>query len=254
MSPVASNLKFGQSYLLQNHDLVMDEDTRYSLRVKDLVDNQRPREKLQAHGPDSLNLAELVAVILGVGTKNEEILTMSHRIIKEYGEKSISTETNPQKLTNALNISTGKACQLVASFELGRRFFAQAAGKSVYVRNARQAYHYLHDMGAANKEQLRGLYLNSRYRVIHDEVISVGSLTANITHPREVFRPAIEHGAVAVILAHNHPSGSLKPTPADLSVTGQLVVAGQVLGLEVLDHLIVTNNSFTRIELGGSDA
>src|SRR6185437_16052994 len=112
-----------------------------------------------------------------------------------------------------------KACQLVAAFELRRRFFASQAGRAVYVRNAEQAFEYLRSIGYSPKEQLRGLYLNSRYEVIHDEIISVGSLTANIVHPREVFRPALEHGAVAIIIAHNHPSGSLEPTREDIAVT-----------------------------------
>lgn len=97
------------------------------------------------------------------------------------------------------------------------------------------------------KEQLRGLYLNSRYQVIHEEVISVGSLTANIVHPREVFQPAIEYGAVAVVLAHNHPSGSLEATPADMEATDRLVEAGTMLGIDVLDHLVIAGNKFASI-------
>ena len=97
------------------------------------------------------------------------------------------------------------------------------------------------------KEQLRGLYLNSRYQVIHEEVISVGSLTSNIVHPREVFQPAIEHGAVAVIIAHNHPSGSLEPTMADHEVTDRLLTAGKLLGIDVLDHLIITDENYVSI-------
>jgi DNA repair protein RadC len=94
-------------------------------------------------------------------------------------------------------------------------------------------------MGHSNKEQLRGLYLDSRYGVIHDEVISVGTLTSNIVHPREVFQPAVLHNAVAVIVAHNHPSGVLTPTAADLRVTKQLRQAGEVLGISLLDHLVI---------------
>jgi DNA repair protein RadC len=115
------------------------------------------------------------------------------------------------------------------------------------VRNAKQAYQYFKDMGDNQKEQLRGLYLNSRYQVIRDEVISVGSLTSNIVHPREVFRPAIEYGAIAVILAHNHPSGRLEPTMADLEITEQLVSAGKLLGIDLLDHLIITSSRHVSI-------
>ena len=95
-------------------------------------------------------------------------------------------------------------------------------------------------MGGYQKEQLRGLYLNSRYQVVPDEVISVGSLTSNIVHPREVFQPALERGAVAIIIAHNHPSGRLEPTEADILVTEQMMAGGAVLGIELLDHLVIT--------------
>jgi DNA repair protein RadC len=142
-----------------------------------------------------------------------------------------------------------KACELIAAFELGRRFFANQAGRAVYVRNAGQAFEYLKSIGYSTKEQLRGLYLNSRYQVIHDEIISVGSLTANIVHPREVFRPAIEQGAVAVIIAHNHPSGNPEPTDEDIAVTNQLTAAGALLGIDLLDHLVIAGNTFVRINI-----
>ena len=118
------------------------------------------------------------------------------------------------------------------------------AGKPVVVRTARQAYAHLSQMGDLQKEQLRALYLGSRYQIVHEEIVSVGSLTANIIHPREVFEPAITHGAVAVIVAHNHPSGSLEPTAADLDVTLQLVEGGKLLGIELLDHLIIAGESY----------
>lgn len=238
----------GHSYRLRGNELVVGErPDSYVLGVKDLPDDQKPREKMSRLGPDSLRVAELVAVVLGVGTTKENVLSMAERIVKEYGEKSIATETNPTKMADALNIPHAKACQLIAAFELGRRFYATEAGKALYVRNAQQAYQYLSPMGYSRKEQLRGLYLNSRYQVVHDETISVGSLTANIVHPREVFRPGIEHGAVAIIIAHNHPSGSLEPTAEDLLVTTQLRAAGKLLGIDLLDHLIVTATTFARI-------
>jgi len=124
---------------------------------------------------------------------------------------------------------------------LGRRAYATGrSGRPVEIRTPRQASEYFQGMELHTKEQLRGLYLGSRYQVIHDEVISIGSLTSNIVHPREVFQPAIEHGAVAVVLAHNHPSGNLEPSVADVEVTRQLLAAGKILGIDLLDHIIIT--------------
>ncbi len=235
-------------YRLFDNDLLMSEgDAPYVLRVRDLATQDKPREKLISLGPKSLSVAELVAILLGVGTRKEEVMTMAQRILKEYGERVITTETNPKVLAESLDIPVGKACQLVASFELGRRFFEKRGGRPVFVRTAKQAFAHLKPMGTMQKEQLRGLYLNSRYQVVHEEVISTGSLTANIVHPREVFQPALEYGAVALIIAHNHPSGSLQPTSADIDVTRQLQEAGRILGIDLLDHLIIARDKFISI-------
>jgi DNA repair protein RadC len=237
-----------RSYILRDHSTSLEEaDVVYNLRVRDMAESDKPREKLLAAGPSALGLAELLAIVWGVGTRKEDVLAMSRRIMQEYGERSMVHETNPVKISDALDIPVQKACQLVASFELGRRFYAQRGGKPVYVRTASQAYQHLRTMANSQKEQLRGLYLNSRYEVIHDEVISVGSLTASIVHPREVFRPAIDHGAVAVVIAHNHPSEDTTPTAADFEITAQLKAAGILLGIDVLDHIIITSRSFRSI-------
>lgn len=232
-------------YSLSDTDILMGEDdTRYVLRVRDLPIEDKPREKLLGAGPDDVSSAELLAIVLGVGTRKEEVMSMAHRVFHEYGERAIVSEKNPHRLAETLQIPLGKACQIVASFELGRRSFQQRFGKPVFVSTARQGFEHLKSMGHLQKEQLRGLYLNSRYQVVHEEIISVGSLTANIVHPREVFQPALEYGAAAVIIAHNHPSGSLDPTPADLDATTQLQEAGKVLGIDLLDHLIIAGDGF----------
>lgn len=237
-----------RDYGLEDHDLVFSEpSTGYILRVRDLPDAERPRERLLSVGPNNLSVAELVSVIWGVGTSKEDVLAMARRTLKEYGEKAISNELNPHRLAETADIPLTKACQIIAGFELGRRFYATQAGRPAQVRNAKQAYSYLKEMGHNQKEQLRGLYLNSRYQVIYDEVISIGTLTANLVHPREVFQPAIERGAVAIILAHNHPSGRLEGTSADIKITEQLVQAGDVLGIELLDHLVITPNRFVSL-------
>jgi DNA repair protein RadC len=236
-------------YKLADRDLLFGEQVtnNYVLRVKDLPDDERPREKLQELGPQALSVAELLAVIWGVGSKKEDVLTMASRTVKEYGERTISSELQASRLAEAADIPLSKAGQVVAAFELGRRYYATAAGRPVHIRNAKQAFQHLKTMGHLQKEQLRGLYVNSRYQVIYDEVISIGSLTSNVVHPREVFQPAIERGAVAVIIAHNHPSGSLEPTLADIQVTEQLEAAGEVLGIELLDHLIIAQDRFVSI-------
>jgi DNA repair protein RadC len=238
-----------KTYTVPDHDLIFTEPgTQYVLRVKDLPEDDRPRERMLRAGAGNLSVAELISILWGVGSRKEDVLEMAQRTLREYGEKAIASELNPERLSEVAEIPLTKACQIIASLELGRRFYArQSSGRPVHIRNAKQAYQYLKDMGYSQKEQLRGLYLNSRYKVVHDEIISVGSLTSNVVHPREVFQPAIERGAVALILAHNHPSGRLEPTTADLDVTEQLIASGKVLGIELLDHLVITATKFVSI-------
>lgn len=235
-------------YTLQDNNLILDnEDKKYVLKIRDLPTEQKPREKLAKYGPTVLSVSELLAIVFGVGTKKEEVFAMSNRLLREYGEKALTTQTNPKKISETLDIPLTKACQIVACFELGRRFFKTKSRKQTIVRTAQEAYEYLQDMRNLPKEHLRGLYLNNHYQLLHDEVISIGSLNANIVHPREVFRPAIEYSASAVILAHNHPSGIAKPSQADITITKQLLEAGNILGIDLLDHIIITKNKFVSI-------
>lgn len=236
-------------YKIKDSDIIEEDNLMksYVIKVRDLPEYEKPREKLLKNGPEGLRSVELLAIVLGTGTKKEEVLSMATRIFKEYGEKTVAYETNPQAIHRDLGLPLVKACQIVAAFELGRRFFEKKNGGALTVRTAKQAFAYLKDMGTLPKEHLRGIYLNSHFKIIHDEIISVGSLTANIVHPREVFRPAIEHSAAAVIVAHNHPSGSTKPTKSDIEITGQLIESGKILGIELLDHIIIGKNKFSLI-------
>lgn len=238
-----------EAYAVIDNDLLFTEsEHQYVLRVKDLPEDERPRERLLKTGATSLSIPELIAIVWGVGNRKEDVLAMARRTLREYGEKAIASELSPQRLSQTADIPITKACQIIASLELGRRFYArQSSGRPVHIRNAKQAYQYLKDIANSNKEQLRGLYLNSRYRIVHDEVISIGSLTSNVVHPREVFQPAIERGAVAIILAHNHPSAQLQPTTPDVHITEQLIAAGKVLGIDLLDHLVVTPGQYVSI-------
>lgn len=240
-------------YTIRDADLVLDhQEKTYLLRIRDLPPEEKPREKMIKYGPAVLSVSELLAVILGVGTRNEEVLSMSSRVLKEYGEQGIVSQRDPKKIRAALRIPLVKSCQIVACFELGRRFFKKPSGRPAFIRTAREVFEHLKDLRDLSKEHLRGIYLNSRYQVVHEEVISIGSLTANIIHPREVFLPAFEHAASAVILAHNHPSGVAKPSEADIRITAQLAQAGRILGIELLDHVVVTKNRFTSILLAPS--
>jgi len=242
------------SYQISNQSAVLthialaDGLRQYKImRVRDLPDEEKPREKIISDGVGALSSAELLAVVLGVGTKKEEVYAMASRLLREYGEKGIAYQKDPRLIEKDLGIPLIKSCQIVACFELGRRFYQKKPGASVTIRTASQAFAHLKDMGSLNKEQFRGLYLNTHYQLVHDELISLGTLDASLVSPREVFRPALEYSAAAVIIAHNHPSGVLKATQADADITSKLIEAGDILGIEVLDHIIIGKNKFASI-------
>jgi DNA repair protein RadC len=245
------NKKATSGYKISDTHLFLDgksENKKYVLTIRDLPQDEKPREKFLKLGGDALSAPELLAIILNTGTKKEGVLEMSHRVLKEYGERALIGKTDPKKLASDLDIPLNKAIQIVACAELGLRFFEKKSSQSPTLRTARDVYEYLVEMRSLPKEHLRGLYLNAHYKLIHDEVVSIGTIDANIIHPREVFRPALEYGAVAVIMAHNHPSGSPKPSEADIQITKQIIEAGNIMGIKVLDHVIIARDSYESVD------
>jgi DNA repair protein RadC len=243
-------------YIVHDTDLILDSpssdkrgysERKYDLKIKDLLDKDKPREKLLRCGASALTSSELMAVILGTGTKKEGVLEMSSRILKEYGEKILSHQAHPLRLAKDLDLPLSKTLQIAACAELGKRFFEKNPMSMRVLRTAKDAYSYVRDMRVLSKEHMRGIYLDTHFRVIHDEVISIGTVNSSIIHPREVFKPALEYGAVAVILAHNHPSGIVEPSQADIEVTKQLVAAGKIIGIHLVDHIIIGPDVFKSI-------
>lgn len=234
--------------------LVSANDRTYVLAINDLPDEERPRERLSLHGPAALSTTELIAVLLSVGTSKEDVLSMAARITREYGEKNVMQETDAGRLAREVGLPIGKSMQVIAAAELGRRFFAKNDMAAPVLRTAADVFAHVTDMRQLPKEHLRGLYLNGHYKVVRDEVISIGTIDANLVHPREVFRPALEYAAAAVILVHNHPSGETDPSAADILVTEQLIEAGRLLGIELVDHVIVTKDSYASVPAPYRDA
>jgi DNA repair protein RadC len=235
-------------YLLDVKPLVLDNPgKRYVLTVRDLPPNEKPREKLLTTGPSTLSLAELMAIVLSVGTTKEDVLTMSRRLMQEYGERSVASLKDAKKLSEDASIPLGKAEQIVATMEIGRRLFERNLAAAQVVRTARDVFEYAKNIRELPKEHLMGIYLNAHYKVIHDETISIGTVDMNIVHPREVFKPALEYSAAAVILVHNHPSGEVSPSEPDMQVTRQLIEAGKMLSIPLIDHVVVTRDEFSSV-------
>jgi DNA repair protein RadC len=221
---------------------------QYVLKVQDMSIEDKPREKMLLSGPGSLTLVELLAVVLVTGTKKEEVMSIAHRVVKEYGQSALSSvNRGAAALATELDIPISKACQIVAAGEIGRRLFNKNPSGLATIRTPEDVYAYVQDMRTLPKEQLRGIYLDTHHKVIHDEVLSIGTINASMLHPREVLKPAIEYGAAAFILVHNHPSNVSTPSASDIQITEQIVMAGKVLGIHLLDHIVVTRDSFTSV-------
>ncbi|MBP7058456.1 DNA repair protein RadC [Candidatus Gracilibacteria bacterium] len=211
-----------------------------------ILDRYKPRERLIADGVKSLSDDDLLAIILGKGTVNENVFDLSKRLFRGFNKDNFMSCLRVEDLKNSCNIGTVQACQIIATLELGKRLYSNDyAGKRI--QSSAEAYEIVKNMQYLHKEHLRGLYINSRHKLIHDEVISIGSLDANIIHPREVFRPAVEYGAFAIILAHNHPSGDETPSAADLEVTEKLKKIGDLIQIPLIDHLVIGDRKYSSI-------
>jgi len=235
-------------YDIQSRVFFLDSESEHKIyKIRDLPSDEKPRERLWKYGPASLSVSELLALVLSTGTKKEDVLAMAKRVIEDYGERSLSNVRDIRQLIKDLELPPVKAAQIIACAELGRRFFARNVHGVPIIRTPQDVFDYVADMRGLSKEHLRGLYLNSHHQVIHDEIISIGTIDASIIHPREVFKPALEYAAAAVILVHNHPSGIQTPSEADMLITEQLVESGKLLGIELIDHIIVTKDAFQSI-------
>ena len=221
-------------------------NTPYRLRIRDLPEEEKPREKLRKYGPASLKNYELMAVILGKGTKREGILELSKRIMSQYGDQAVFSRGDVDTLEKVLSLSPVQACQVVAAFELGKRLFGRPS--EVFLRSPEEVFEYAKDMARLKKEHLRGLYLDTRNKLIRDEVIAIGTLNTSLAHPREIFHPAIESHAAAIILVHNHPSGDPLPSKDDIELTKQVHEASKIMEIDVLDHVIIGSQNYCSLK------
>lgn len=219
-------------------------DTRYDFRHELDQDDLPLEERLLSLGPSSLRTPELLAFLLSPG-EPEAARELAERILTDYGSKGVAEERNPHRLKEALNISLPVACRITALFEIGRRFFEKS--KTRILRGPEDVYHHLRHMAKLKRERFRALFLNHRGELVGDEVIALGDLSGADLHPEEVFGRATQHKAAAVILCHNHPSGDPSPSSEDIELTRQLAEAGRKVGIELLDHIIITDGTWASL-------
>ena len=215
-------------------------------RLKEIPVEERPREKMMRLGPGVLKNHELMAVILGRGSRKDRVMKRAQRIVEQYKNWDVLREKGVQELQDTLELPFTQACQVAAVFELGRRLFKEA--DEVFFSSPQQVFKYVEPMSRLKKEHLRGFYLDIKNRMIREETISIGTLSSSPAHPREVFQPAIESSCTAIILVHNHPSGDPSPSEIDIELTRRLVDAGKLLEIPVLDHIVVARNGFVSLK------
>lgn len=211
-----------------------------SLCVKEMALEERPREKMLTKGEKSLSNAELLAIILRTGTKKQSVLELANYIINKdsQGIRWLNDITI-EELCEIDGIGISKAAQIKASLELGIRI-SSAKPIRYKVTNPWDIYkYYMDSLRYLNKEIFKIILLNTKNEIICDIDISVGTLNMSVVHPREVFREAIKRSSNKIILMHNHPSGNTEPSNEDKNVTSRLVKCGELIGIEVIDHIII---------------
>ena len=224
------------------------------LTLNDLPQSERPRERLSRYGSSVLSSTELLALILGRGTRGEPVMVLAQKILSQFGSLEKIAEASIENLREIKGLGHAKASQLKACFEIVSRL--QSAHSvdptKTYVNTPRDLYVLLQPRIAKyTKEHFLVISLDTRNAIIAIDTVSIGILNASIVHPREVFNIAIRRHAATIILSHNHPSGNAEPSSADIEITKRICEAGEVVGIEVADHIIVTKHSFSSLrELG----
>lgn len=221
-------------------------------RLKDLPLDLKPRERLHQLGPEALSNKEILAILLRIGSKGENVLELAERILAEAGGLTGLARLSVHELKQVHGIGPAKSAQVKAALELGRRSVSSdPATRPVINSPADVADLVMEEMRSLDREHFRIIHLSTRNNVLGISPISVGSLNSSIVHPRECFKEAIRRNANTIILLHNHPSGDPAPSVEDLDITRRLSEGGRILGIDVLDHVIIGDKRYVSLKEQG---
>ncbi|MEL6601678.1 MAG: DNA repair protein RadC [Cyanobacteria bacterium J06614_10] len=229
----------------------------YSLRVTDMPTTERPRERLLSQGAKRLSAAELIAILLGTGQGPGKLsaVGLGHFLLQHLGKEQPSgdgllslRDVTAEELMKTSGIGPAKAATILAAIELGKRVLQSQPPTQTVVDDPSVAAAFLaHELMWQTQERFAVLLLDVKHRILGSKVVSIGTATETLAHPREIFREVIKRGATRLIVAHNHPSGSLEASTEDITLTRQLLKGAQLLGIPLLDHLILGNGDFSSI-------
>ena len=212
------------------------------MKIKDIPQQNRPRERFLKHGPKALSDAELFAILLRTGSINENVIDMSNRLIAEYGLDKLF-DCSLKELQEIKGIGPTKAMQILVMAELGKRIKLSKNENNKRITSAKDVFDLFHER-LKDEKHFIVLHLNTKNNIIGEELISKGTLDAAIIEPREVFKSAIRNSASKIIILHNHPSGDPTPSKADIEITEKLVDAGELMNIMVLDHVIIGREEY----------
>jgi len=220
--------------------------------VKTIPTDDRPREKLLRHGISALGDNELVALVIGSGSRQGGALAIANELLATHGGLHGLTRCSCEELIGVAGVGRARAAQVVAALELGRRTLAHSPSARVQIANAKTAAEYLLPrFGARAVEQIGILLLDTKHRVLRPAILAIGTLNSSAVSPREVFREAAIGGAAAIVLFHNHPSGDPTPSPEDIELTRRLAAAGVLMGIDLIDHVILGDTRYCSFRESG---
>lgn len=223
----------------------------YRIAIKDMPEELRPREKLLSRGEGALSDAELLAILIGQGTRDLNAVELANQLIIEHKGLRNLRELSVEELMQQKGIGVAKAVTIKAALELAKRS-SLGVPYRVMVRSPLDVTHLvMEEMRFFDREYFRVLYLDRKGALLVMEDVSVGSLHSSIVHPREVFKTAVKRSAASIILVHNHPSGDPSPSKEDIQTSNRLIQAGSILGIEVLDHIIIGDGRYCSMKEKG---
>jgi len=220
------------------------------MKIKDLPKHKRPREKLSEKGAENLSDPELLAILIRTGRAGKSALDIAKETLKKYPLSKLLSVAKDE-LTGIKGLEDTKAITIKAALELGKRAVGSFHDSLPVLGSVKAAVAQLADLRGKQKEYFMALYLNARKQLVYKETLSIGTLTETLVHPREVFEPAIRYLASSIILAHNHPSKNMEISDQDIKITEKLIQSGAILDIEVLDHIIITDDGYVSFKEKG---
>lgn len=223
-----------------------------SYRITDLAASERPRERLEKHGPDNLSVAELLAILLRVGVEGENAVQMAHRLLNEFGGLTGLHRATFEEVVMQHGLGPAKAAQIKAALELGNRLRRESPDERPSINSPADAAELVQfEMSALEQEELRVILLDTRNRLLKIESVYRGSVNTSQVRVGEIFKAAIRNNAPSLIVVHNHPSGDPTPSPDDVAITRAILSAGKLLDVDVLDHLVIGQGRYVSLKERG---